>query len=73
MSFLFGGGQDQSSTPNVTPTPRVPTVSILSRRAASQDNARVRSRSGRSSTLLSRRGGEAGTTAYTNSLLGQTG
>lgn len=79
MSFLFGGGQANaagtaaSTAPKVSPTARMPTQSdALTRLAARREQARALGRSGRSSTILTQRG-EAGTRAYGNSLLGQTG
>lgn len=75
MSFLFGGGgQSSAPTQAVSAPARMPTPnSAVARNAASRERNRIFSRSGRSSTILSRRGGEPGTAAYSNSLLGQAG
>lgn len=71
MGALFGGGKQQAA-PAPTPVARMPVQFEQNRTAAAQTRRKLSSRSGRSSTMLSRRG-EAGTTAYGNSLLGQAG
>lgn len=73
MGFLFGD-KPKPAEPARMPTPD----DAESRKAAARARAAAMSRSGRSSTILSRRAGarttgEAGTTAYKNSLLGQAG
>lgn len=75
MSFLFGSPQKAATptTPAVAPVQRMPVPnSVLSRQAAQRERSRITNRSGRSSTILTRRG-EPGTNAYSNSLLGQAG
>lgn len=71
MGALFGG-KEKTPVQQVTPVARMPVPFEQNRQAAAQTRRRLSSRSGRSSTILSRRG-EAGTTAYSNSLLGQAG
>lgn len=78
MGGLFGG---KTATPAPTPVKRMPdeedpAVKEARRRTAAESQTR----SGRASTVLSRNnrsnqssGGNAGTSAYTNSLLGQAG
>jgi hypothetical protein len=81
MGKLFGGG-DSKPAPAPTPTPvsrlpdtEDPSVKAAQRRAALE----VQARSGRASTVLTGRrnaaanagGGQPGTQAYSNSLLGQ--
>ncbi|MBZ9873089.1 hypothetical protein LB542_19770 [Mesorhizobium sp. BR1-1-9] len=71
MSFLFG------KKPTVeAPTP-MPVPDDASAKAADlRQRQQIAARSGRSSTMLSRRqttGGDAGTSSYGNSLLGQAG
>jgi hypothetical protein len=65
---LFGGG----SRPEVKRMPdlRDPNLALAERRKREE----ISSRSGRASTVLTKRGGvgEAGTTAFQNTLLGQT-
>jgi hypothetical protein len=70
MGFLFGGQQQKPAAQAVT---RMPVQSELDRSAAAQQRRLAANRTGRSSTMLSRRTGEAGTVAYGNSLLGQAG
>lgn len=75
MSFLFGGGQSSTPSPaqSISPVSRMPRSNdAVSRNAARVERQRVLGRSGRSSTILSRRG-EPGTNSYSNSLLGQAG
>jgi hypothetical protein len=78
MGFLFGGGS-QAGTPAPTPiaaTPvaRMPTANnAVAREAAARKRQDIFGRSGRRSTMYTRKDTEAGTTAYSNSLLGQTG
>ena len=67
MGDLFG------KAPKPTPVPRMPdsnSQAVLE--AERRKRMEIASRQGRTSTILSRRGasGAAGTTAYTNSLLG---
>jgi len=71
MGALFGGGKQQAA-PKPTPVARMPVQFEQNRQAMAQTRRKLSSRSGRSSTMLSRRS-EAGTTAYSNSLLGQAG
>lgn len=78
MGALFGS---KSSAPKPTPVTRMPdeedpTIQEARRRAA----ATTQARSGRTSTVLTNRaqraagqGTQAGTSAYTNSFLGQAG
>ncbi len=73
MGALFGGGSKSTTTTTaVTPVTRMPVQFEQDRAAAAQTRRRTANRKGRSSTILSRRG-EAGSTAYSNSLLGQAG
>lgn len=72
MGALFGGGRDKQVAPKPTPVARMPVQFEQNRQAAAQTRRKLSTRSGRSSTILSRRG-EAGTAAYSNSLLGQAG
>lgn len=81
MGKLFGGGESKPApAPTPTPVTRMPdtedpAVKAAQRRAALEAQAR----SGRASTVLSNRqrnasatqGGQPGTQAYGNSLLGQ--
>lgn len=71
MGALFGGGK-QTTQQVVTPVTKMPVQFEQNRQAAAQTRRKLSSRTGRSSTMLTRRG-EAGTTAYSNSLLGQAG
>ena len=69
MSFLFGKKQ-QVTQPAAMPVQE----DINARRAADRQRDLTMRRSGRASTVLSRpTGGEAGTRAYGNSLLGSAG
>lgn len=66
MGSLFGGKQ------KVQPAVRMPdSEDADSRAAALRKQQAIQARGGRQSTLLTRRSGGAGTTAYGNSLLGQ--
>lgn len=80
MGGLFGGGGTKTAAPTPTPVTRLPdtedpAVKAAQRRAALE----VQARSGRASTVLTSRrnaaanpgGGQPGTQAYGNSLLGQ--
>jgi hypothetical protein len=72
MSFIFGQKQQQTATP--APVARMPVPGEKDRLAAMETRRRMLSRRGRSSTILTNGSrGEAGTTAYGNSLLGQAG
>jgi hypothetical protein len=68
MSFLFGKKQKQAD-----PTPMPVPDDAQARAADLRQRQQIASRSGRASTMLSRRTGDAGTTSYSNSLLGQAG
>lgn len=68
MSKLFGSKPEQ---PKVARMP-VPD-DAASRDAALRQRQAIANRSGRRSTIMTRGGGEAGTTAFKNSLLGQAG
>ena len=70
MSFIFGQKQQQ---PLPSPVSRMPVPGEKDRFAAMETRRRMLSRRGRSSTIMTNRGGDAGTTAYGNSLLGQAG
>ncbi|TGQ11216.1 hypothetical protein EN858_14940 [Mesorhizobium sp. M4B.F.Ca.ET.215.01.1.1] len=69
MSGLFG------SKPKVAdPTPMPVPDDAASKAADLRQRQQVAARTGRASTMLSRQnGGQAGTTSYGNSLLGQAG
>lgn len=70
MSNLFG------KTPDPTPATPMPVPDDAAAKAAkARQQQQIASRSGRASTVLSRPsgGGEAGTSSYSNSLLGQAG
>lgn len=68
MGALFG------SKPKPEPAVRMPVADDAATRAAKERQRRtIASRSGRQSTRLSGRGGEAGTSSYGNSLLGSAG
>lgn len=67
MGFLF------SSNKSSTPVTKMPVQSEQDRAAAAEARRRAAGRTGRSSTIMTRRGSEAGTQAYSNSLLGQAG
>lgn len=67
MGFLF------SSSKSSTPVTKMPVQSEQDRAAAAEARRRTMSRTGRSSTIMTQRRGEAGTQAYGNSLLGQAG
>jgi hypothetical protein len=71
MSFLFG---KKETKPEPTPLMPVP-EDKASQLAAERQRKAIAGRQGRQSTMLSARssGGEAGTSAYGNSLLGQAG
>lgn len=78
MGKLFGGGQQQKPTPVARmPDEEDPAVKEARRKAAAASQAR----SGRTATVLTSRAqrgapasaGQAGATAYKNSLLGQAG
>lgn len=74
MGFLFGSSQQEAATTTVTAPTRMPTTnSAVVRNAAAKKNQDIFGRSGRRSTVLSRRDGEPGTASYSNSLLGQAG
>jgi hypothetical protein len=74
MGFLFGQNNKSATVTAPTPVTRMPVLSDMNREAAATTRRKLSSRSGRSSTILTRRtGNEAGTTAYANSLLGQAG
>jgi hypothetical protein len=63
------------SSPKVTPTPRMPDMTDADIQAAEQRTRRAAlSRSGRDSTILTQStgGGSGGSTAYGNTLLGQS-
>lgn len=68
MASLFGKKPEE-------PKPvRMPVDDDATVKAAEDRQRRaIASRGGRSSTILSRQGGTAGTAAYKNSLLGQAG
>lgn len=68
MSFLFPKKQ-QVTQPTAMPVQE----DVNARRAADRQRDLTMRRSGRASTVLSRSGGEAGTRAYGNSLLGSAG
>lgn len=72
MGALFGDKRQRVVQQAPTPVARMPVQFEQNRQAAAQTRRKLSSRSGRSSTILSRRG-EAGTTSYANSLLGQAG
>lgn len=69
MSFLFG------KAPKPEPAQRMPVPDDKdARMAAERQRMKIAGRSGRQSTMLSRgRTGEAGTSSYSNSLLGAAG
>lgn len=69
MGALFGGGDKPAPVKPV----RMPVANdIADRNAAARERRNIGERSGRSSTIMTRpNGATAGTTAYTNSLLGQ--
>lgn len=69
MSFLFGGGSSGVTPPKTATMPSA--NGTLARAAAARQRRDIFGRAGRSSTMLTRRDGEAGTSAYRNSLLGQ--
>lgn len=69
MSSLFGGKQKASD-----PTPMPVEDDAAAKAADLRQRQQIAARSGRASTMLSRQsGGNAGTTSYSNSLLGQAG
>lgn len=68
MAALFG------KKPEKPQAVRMPVDNDASVKSAEERQRRaIAARGGRSSTILSRQGGTAGTTAYKNSLLGQAG
>jgi hypothetical protein len=73
MSGLFG---EKPKKPEPVRMP-LPDEDDKSRIAAAEQRRKISQRSGRASTMLSRRSsqrtGEAGTSSYSNSLLGQAG
>lgn len=82
MGFIFGSSRTTASkaaspvaAPAAAPVIRMPVENSASTRAANERKRRqIFGRSGRRSTILTRRdGGEAGIGAYSNSLLGQAG
>lgn len=83
MGFIFGSGSRSGAAANpvstatatAAPVIRMPVENSASTRAANERKRRqIFGRSGRRSTILTRRdGGEAGIGAYSNSLLGQAG
>lgn len=68
MSFLF-------NKPKPEPAVRMPVPDDASAQAAAaRQKQAIASRTGRASTVLSRRtGGDAGTSSYSNTLLGSAG
>ena len=70
MGGLFGGDKPKPAEPVRMPVPD-DTASLA---AADRQKRQIAQRTGRASTVLSRRtGGEAGTSSYGNSLLGSAG
>lgn len=68
MSGLFG------KTPKPADPVRMPVEGDTATKAAEERQRRaIAQRSGRSSTKLSQRSGEAGTSSYSNTLLGSAG
>jgi hypothetical protein len=70
MGALFGGKAPKPEAPTPMPTPD----DAAAKAADLRQRQQIAARSGRASTMLSRQnGGNAGTTSYSNSLLGQAG
>lgn len=71
MSFLFGGKPKPAA-----PTPMPVPDDAAAKAADMRQRQQIAARTGRASTVMSRRpsgGGDAGTSSYGNSLLGSAG
>lgn len=68
ISRMFGGGMEKPK-PVAMPDPE----GQAAREEAERRRREIANRGGRASTVMSRGGGEGGTGAYRNSLLGQAG